>query len=77
MKMSSSKSKVEDLHARHVDNLKKTLDLERRISKNRNTLANKSIDRELVAEFRRHLKQTEGHLTRLENLLRHLGSEAA
>jgi ferritin-like metal-binding protein YciE len=70
-------AKVEDLHARYVDNLQKALDLERQISKQRDTIADKAIDRQLAAEFKKHLKQTEGHLTRLENLLRHSAGEAA
>ncbi len=69
MRMASGK--VEDLQARYVDNLRKALDLERKISERRNMAADKEIDRQLAAEFKKHLKQTEGHITRLENLLSH------
>lgn len=70
-------SKVEDLQARRIDNLKKALDLERRISNNSDTPADKAIDPQLAAEFRRHLKQTEEYISQLENLLHHSADEAA
>ena len=75
MKMLSGK--VDDLHSRYVDNLQKALDLEREISKQRNNLADKAIDPQMAEEFRRHLKQTEGHFKRLENLLHQSTGEAA
>lgn len=60
---------IEDLRTLYVSNLKKALDMERKITKALPDMIERSTDSELASAFRRHLGETEGHVTRIENLL--------
>jgi ferritin-like metal-binding protein YciE len=65
---------IQDFRSLYITNLKKALDMEQKITKAFPDLMEKSSDPELVAAFESHLDETEGHVTRLEGLLRrHIG----
>src|ERR1700721_18869 len=65
---------IEDLRSLYISNLKKALDMEQKITKALPDLIEKSTDPELTTAFQTHLSETEGHVTRVEGLLRrHLG----
>ena len=73
MKLTSEHLKT--LHALYIDHLKKALDMERKITKALPTMVEKSTTPELANAFRSHLKETEGHVSRSEQILqRHTGS---
>jgi ferritin-like metal-binding protein YciE len=61
---------IEDLRTLYVSNLKKALDMEQKITKALPDLIEKSTDSELSNAFRTHLQQTEGHVAKIESLLR-------
>jgi ferritin-like metal-binding protein YciE len=63
------------LHELYIAHLKKALDMEREITKALPTMVDKSSTPELANAFRSHLKETEGHVSRIEQILRrHTGS---
>jgi ferritin-like metal-binding protein YciE len=65
---------IQDLRSLYISNLKKALDMEQKITKALPDLIEKSTDPELTTAFQTHLAETEGHVTRVEGLLRrHLG----
>ena len=65
---------IQDLQSLYVSNLKKALDMEDKITKALPELIEKTSDAELVAAFQTHLKETEGHVAKVDALLRrHLG----
>ena len=65
---------IQDLRSLYISNLKKALDMEQKITKALPDLIEKSTDPELTTAFQTHLSETEGHVTRVEGLLRrHLG----
>jgi ferritin-like metal-binding protein YciE len=70
MKMFQPKAQVPVSQA-DVDKLRVALDLERKIADTVPAIADSPIDTQLVTEFRRNLRQTECHIERLEDLLRH------
>jgi ferritin-like metal-binding protein YciE len=73
MKLTSEHLKT--LHGLYIAQLKKTLDMEREITKALPKMVEKSTTPELANAFRTHLKETEGHVTRIEQILqRHTGS---
>ena len=73
MKLTSEHLKT--LHALYIDHLKKALDMEKEITKALPKMVDKSTTPELATAFRSHLKETEGHVSRLEQILqRHTGS---
>jgi ferritin-like metal-binding protein YciE len=73
MKLTSEHLK--SLHELYIAKLKKTLDMEREITKALPTMIDKSSTPELANAFRSHLQETEGHVTRIEQILqRHTGS---
>ena len=61
---------IEDLRTLYVTGLKKALDMEQKITKALPTMIEKSTDTQLASAFRNHLTQTEGHVTKVQNLLR-------
>ena len=61
---------IEDLRSLYLDNLQKALDMEEKIAKALPTLIEKSSDPRLAQAFRNHLQETEGHVMKVETLLR-------
>ena len=65
---------IQDLRTLYVSNLKKALDMEQKITKALPDLIEKATDPELAKAFQIHLEETDGHVQRIENLLRrHIG----
>jgi len=62
-------SKIEDLRALYVNNLKKALDMEQQITEALPKMIEKSSDPQLATAFRDHLQQTQGHIAKVESLL--------
>jgi ferritin-like metal-binding protein YciE len=60
---------IADLRTLYISNLKKALDMERKITKALPDLIEESTDSELTSAFRAHLGETEGHVTKIESLL--------
>jgi ferritin-like metal-binding protein YciE len=60
---------IADLRTLYISNLKKALDMERKITKALPDLIEESTDSELTSAFRTHLGETEGHVTKIESLL--------
>jgi ferritin-like metal-binding protein YciE len=68
---------IEDLKALYVSNLKKTLDMEQKITDALPDLIENSTDPELAKAFRNHLEETKGHVSKVENLVRkHSGDDS-
>ncbi|HVC89646.1 MAG TPA: DUF892 family protein [Acidobacteriaceae bacterium] len=67
MKLTSAN--IQDLRALYINNLKKALDMEQKITKALPDLIEKSSDSELKDAFRTHLEQTKGHVSKVEKLL--------
>jgi ferritin-like metal-binding protein YciE len=61
---------IQDLRTLYVSNLKKALDMEQKILKALPELIAKTSDPELARAFEIHLDETDGHVQRIENLLR-------
>jgi ferritin-like metal-binding protein YciE len=61
---------IQDLRTLYVSNLKKALDMEQKILKALPDLIAKTSDPELATAFETHLSETDGHVQRVENLLR-------
>jgi ferritin-like metal-binding protein YciE len=61
---------IQDLRTLYVSNLKKALDMEKKILKALPELIAKTSDPELAKAFEIHLDETDGHVHRIENLLR-------
>jgi ferritin-like metal-binding protein YciE len=73
MKLTSENLKT--LHGLYIAHLKKALDMEREITKALPKMVEKSTTPELANAFRSHLKETEAHVSRIEQILqRHTGS---
>jgi len=68
---------IEDLRTLYIANLKKALDMEQKITKALPTMIEKSTDQQLATAFRNHLEETEGHVTKVESLLRDATGEAS
>ncbi|QNI37946.1 YciE/YciF ferroxidase family protein [Edaphobacter albus] len=68
MKMFSGN--IEDLRTLYIRNLKKALDMERKITNTLPKMIEKSTDQQLATAFHNHLRQTEGHVANIESLLR-------
>ena len=68
---------IEDLRTLYIENLKKALDMEQKITKELPKMIEKSTDSELKTAFQNHLRQTEGHVSRVEALLRKATGEAS
>ena len=61
---------IQDLRTLYVSNLKKALDMEQKITKTLPELIEKATDAELAKAFEIHLEETDGHVKKIENLLR-------
>jgi ferritin-like metal-binding protein YciE len=61
---------IEDLRTLYISSLKKTLDMEQKITKALPDLIENSSDSELARAFRSHLEETKGHVRKIESLLR-------
>jgi ferritin-like metal-binding protein YciE len=61
---------IEDLRTLYITDLKKALDMEQKITKALPTMIEKSTDPQLATAFRNHLTETEGHVAKVEGLLR-------
>ena len=73
MKLTSENLKT--LHGLYIDHLKKALDMEQKITKALPTMAEKATTPDLANAFRTHLKETEGHVSKLQQILQsHTGS---
>ena len=68
---------IKDLQTLYIKSLKKTLDMEEKITKALPDLIENSTDVELSDAFRTHLVQTEGHVSKVEFLLTRLIGEPA
>jgi ferritin-like metal-binding protein YciE len=65
---------IQDLRSLYITNLKKALDMEQKITKALPDMIEKSSDPELVTALETHLEETDGHVTKVEALLRrHVG----
>jgi ferritin-like metal-binding protein YciE len=67
---------IEDLRTLYISNLKKALDMEQKITKALPDLIENSSDSELASAFRTHLQETEGHVSKVEELLQSLTGES-
>lgn len=67
---------IEDLRTLYVANLKKALDMEQKITKALPTMIEKSTDPQLATAFRNHLTETQGHVAKVESLLREATGDA-
>ena len=67
---------IEDLRTLYINHLKKALDMEQRITKALPTMIEKSTDPQLATAFRDHLQQTQGHVAKVEDLLRRATDDA-
>jgi ferritin-like metal-binding protein YciE len=61
---------IEDLRTLYITNLKKALDMEQKITKALPTMIEKSTDPQLASAFRTHLTETQGHVAKVERILR-------
>jgi ferritin-like metal-binding protein YciE len=61
---------IEDLRTLYVTSLKKALDMEEKITKALPTMIEKSTDPQLATAFRNHLTETQGHVAKVQSLLR-------
>jgi ferritin-like metal-binding protein YciE len=61
---------LKSLHELYIAQLKKTLDMEREITKALPTMAEKASTPDLANAFRNHLRETEGHVSRIEQILK-------
>ncbi len=68
---------IEDLRTLYTTNLKKALDMEQKITKALPTMIEKSTDRQLATAFRNHLQETQGHIAKVESLLRKATGDAS
>jgi ferritin-like metal-binding protein YciE len=68
---------IEDLRTLYIANLKKALDMEQKITKALPTMIEKSTDPQLAAAFRSHLTETQGHVAKVESILRAATGDAS
>jgi ferritin-like metal-binding protein YciE len=61
---------IEDLRTLYLTNLRKALDMEQKITKALPTMIEKSTDPQLASAFRNHLTETQGHVSKVERLIR-------
>jgi ferritin-like metal-binding protein YciE len=61
---------IEDLQTLYIIHLQRALDMEQELTEALPKMAEKSTDPELANAFLDHLRQTEGHVASVENLLR-------
>jgi ferritin-like metal-binding protein YciE len=63
---------IQDLRTLYIENLKKALDMEQKITDALPKMVDKSTDPDLRTAFQNHLRQTEGHVAKVESLLSNL-----
>lgn len=68
---------IEDLRTLYINNLKKALDMERKITESLPDLIENSTDPELQDAFRVHLDETNGHVSTIESILQNRIGDAA
>jgi ferritin-like metal-binding protein YciE len=68
---------IENLESLYIVNLKKALDMEKKITKSLPDLIEQSTDTELAAAFRTHLEETKGHVAKVTTLLERLTGDEA
>ncbi|HEY2859537.1 MAG TPA: DUF892 family protein [Terracidiphilus sp.] len=68
---------IEDLRTLYINNLKKALDMERKITESLPELIENTTDPELQEAFRMHLDETEGHVSTVESILQNRIGEPA
>jgi ferritin-like metal-binding protein YciE len=61
---------IEDLRTLYVTSLQKALDMEQKITKALPTMIEKSTNPQLATAFRNHLTETQGHVAKVQTLLR-------
>ncbi|MEI9979773.1 MAG: ferritin-like domain-containing protein [Edaphobacter sp.] len=67
---------IDDLRTLYINNLKKALDMEQKITKALPKMIEKSTDQQLATAFSNHLEETRGHVAKVESLLRDATGEA-
>jgi ferritin-like metal-binding protein YciE len=65
------------LHDAFIDELKDAYDAEKQLTKALRKLAKKASSKALKSAFESHLKETENHVTRLEQVFESIGKKAA
>jgi ferritin-like metal-binding protein YciE len=68
---------IEDLRTLYIANLRKALDMEQKITKALPTMIEKATDPQLASAFNNHLTETQGHLAKVETLLRDVNNGEA
>jgi ferritin-like metal-binding protein YciE len=68
---------IEDLRSLYIDNLQKALDMEQSITNALPKMIEKSSDPELAEAFANHLAETQGHVARVEALLRDVTGDSS
>ncbi len=68
---------IQDLRTLYVAHLQKALDMEQKITKALPTMIEKANDQELANAFRTHLKETQGHVSKVEAILRRATGDAS
>jgi ferritin-like metal-binding protein YciE len=61
---------IEDLRTLYTTSLQKALDMEQKITKALPTMIERSTDPQLATAFRNHLTETQGHVAKVQSLLR-------
>jgi ferritin-like metal-binding protein YciE len=69
--------KTKSLHDAFIDELKDAYDAEKQLTKALPKLAKKARSKELKSAFESHLKETENHVTRLEQVFESIGKKAS
>ena len=67
---------IEDLRTLYINHLKKALDMEQEITEALPEMIEKATDHQLATAFRDHLQQTQGHVAKVEALLRSATNDA-
>jgi ferritin-like metal-binding protein YciE len=67
---------IEDLRTLYIANLQKALDMEQKITNALPTMIEKSTNPELATAFQNHLTETQGHVAKVESLLRDASGDA-
>jgi ferritin-like metal-binding protein YciE len=69
--------KNKTLHDAFIDELRDAYDAEKQLTKALPKLAKKATSKELKSTFESHLKETEGHVRRLERVFASIGKKAS
>ncbi|HEX9201970.1 MAG TPA: DUF892 family protein [Acidobacteriaceae bacterium] len=66
---------IEDLRSLYIDNLRKALDMEQKITEALPDMIENSTDTELITAFSNHLEETRGHVTKVQSLLQRISDD--